>query len=130
MRIIDYTLSDVFTHDPNNRWVLKAKLVPWEIAEEKYSHMFRKNGRKALGVLLIQQDMKCSDEDVVQHIKENPHLQYFIGTDIWNRVLACLTKSVIVLALVVINLRELAKSFLRRFLRILHFASELPAVVA
>ena len=90
MRIIDYTLSDVFTLDPNNRWVLKAKLVPWEIAEEKYSHMFRKNGRKAkdirkaLGALLIQQDMKCSDEDVVQHIKENPYLQHFIGMDKWS----------------------------------------------
>ena len=47
MRIIDYTLSDVFTLDPKNRWVLKAQLVPWEMAEEKYSHMFRKNGRKA-----------------------------------------------------------------------------------
>jgi len=33
MRIIDYMLSDVFTLDPNNRWVVKAKLVPWEIAE-------------------------------------------------------------------------------------------------
>jgi len=90
MRIIDYTLSDVFTLDPNNRWVIKAKQVPWELAEEKYSHMFQKNGRKAkdirkaLGALLIQQDMKCSDEDVVQHIKENPYLQHFIGMEKWS----------------------------------------------
>ena len=90
MRIIDYTLSDVFTLDPNNRWVVKAKLVPWEMAEERYAHMFMKNGRKAkdiriaLGALLIQQQMKCSDEDVVQLIMENPYLQHFIGMDRWS----------------------------------------------
>jgi len=90
MRIIDYTLSDVFTLDTNNRWVTKAKLVPWELAEEKYSRMFHKNGRKAkdvrkaLGALLIQQDLKCSDEDVVENIKENPYLQHFIGMDKWS----------------------------------------------
>ena len=90
MRIIDYTLSDVFTLDPNNRWVLKAKLVPWEMAEERYARMFQKNGRKAkdvrraLGALLIQQQLKCSDEDVVENIKENPYLQHFIGMDKWS----------------------------------------------
>jgi hypothetical protein len=90
MRIIDYTLSDVFTLDSENRWVKKAKLVPWEVAEEKYAHMFRKNGRKAkdvrvaLGALLIQQDLGCSDELTVQHIMENPYLQHFIGMDKWS----------------------------------------------
>ena len=90
MRIIDYTLSDVFTLDPDNRWVQKAQMVPWEMAEDRYSHMFHKNGRKAkdirkaLGALLIQQDLKCSDEDVVQNIKENPYLQHFIGMDKWS----------------------------------------------
>jgi len=90
MRIIDYTLSDVFTLDTSNRWVKKAKLVPWEMAEERYARMFHKNGRKAkdvrkaLGALLIQQDLKCSDEDVVENIKENPYLQHFIGMDKWS----------------------------------------------
>jgi len=90
MRIIDYTLSDVFTLDPDNRWVTKAKLVPWEMAEERYSRMFQKNGRKAkdvrkaLGALLIQQQLKCSDEDVVENIKESPYLQHFIGMDKWS----------------------------------------------
>jgi len=50
MRIIDYTLSDTFTLDLNNRWVRKAKLVPWEMAEERYARMFHKNGRKAKDV--------------------------------------------------------------------------------
>ena len=90
MRIIDYTLSDVFTLDPNNRWVMKAKLVPWEMAEERYARMFQKNGRKAkdvrkaLGALLIQQQLKCSDEDLVESIKENPYLQHFIGMEKWS----------------------------------------------
>jgi len=90
MRIIDYTLSDVFTLDPENRWVIKAKLVPWEMAEEKYAHMFHKNGRKAkdirkaLGALLIQQQLKCSDADVVEMISENPYLQHFVGMDKWS----------------------------------------------
>lgn len=90
MRIIDYTLSDIFTLDPNNRWVVKAKLVPWEMAEERYARMFHKNGRKAkdiriaLGALLIQQDLQCSDELTVQHIMENPYLQHFIGMDKWS----------------------------------------------
>jgi hypothetical protein len=90
MRFNDYTLSDIFTLAPENRWVVKAKLVPWELAEEKYAHMFRKNGRKAkdirkaLGALLIQQDLKCSDELVVQHITENPYLQHFVGMERWS----------------------------------------------
>ena len=60
------------------------------MAEEKYAHMFQKNGRKtkdirkALGAQLIQQDMKCSDEYVAQHIKENSYLQHFIRIDNWS----------------------------------------------
>ena len=90
MRIIDYTLTDTFTLDMNNRWVTKAKLVPWEMAEERYARMFHKNGRKAkdvrkaLGALLIQQELKCSDEDVVQNIMESPYLQHFIGMEKWS----------------------------------------------
>ena len=55
------------------------------MAEDKYSHMFRKNGRPAkhiriaLGALLIKEYYQCSDEDVVQNIIENPYLQHFIG---------------------------------------------------
>jgi len=85
MHIFDYTLEDTFKLDPNNRWVERAKLVPWEMAEKKYTHMFRKNGRPskdirmALGALLIKEYLKYSDEEVVQTIMENPYLQHFIG---------------------------------------------------
>ena len=85
MHIFDYTLEDTFTLDPNNRWVKKARIVPWEMAEAKYAHMFRKNGRPAksvrmaLGALLIQQTKGLSDEETVMEIAESPYLQHFIG---------------------------------------------------
>jgi hypothetical protein len=85
MHIFDYTLTDTFELDPNNRWVKRAKVVPWEMAERKYMHMFRKNGRPAkdirvaLGSLIIQQTKGTSDEETVQEIMESPYLQHFIG---------------------------------------------------
>ena len=71
--------------DPENDWVKLAALVPWETAEERYAAQFVNNGhpahpcRMALGALLIQRRLKCSDEWVVKHVGENPYLQYFIG---------------------------------------------------
>ena len=85
MHLYDDTLRDVFELDPENRWVIRARLVPWEMAESKYAHMFRKNGRPAkdirmaLGALLVKEYLQCSDEEVVEQITENPYLQHFIG---------------------------------------------------
>ena len=85
MHIFDYTLSDTFELDPNNRWVKRAKLVPWEKAEAKYAAMFRETGRPAkdirmaLGSMLIQEYLQCSDEELLQSIAEQPYLQHFIG---------------------------------------------------
>jgi hypothetical protein len=85
MHIFDYTLTDSFTLEPNNRWMQMARCVPWELAEEKYKHMFRKNGRPAkqirmaLGSLIIQEKLQCSDEETVLAIMEQPYLQHFIG---------------------------------------------------
>ena len=84
LRIEDY----VFPYgrlDPENDWVKLAELVPWDVAEEGYAAQFVNNGhpahpcRMALGALLIQRRLKCSDEWLVKHIGENPYLQYFIG---------------------------------------------------
>ena len=84
LRIEDY----VFPYgklDRENDWVKLADLVPWEVAEERYARQFVNNGhpahpcRMALGALLIQRRLKCSDEWLVKHIGENPYLQYFIG---------------------------------------------------
>ena len=71
--------------DPENDWVKLAALVPWEVAEERYAARFVNNGhpahpaRMALGALLIQRRLKCSDQWLVKHVGENPYLQYFIG---------------------------------------------------
>ncbi len=71
--------------DPENDWVKLAALVPWDVAEERYAARFVNNGhpahpaRMALGALLIQRRLKCSDQWLVKHIGENPYLQYFIG---------------------------------------------------
>ena len=84
LRIEDY----VFPYgklDPENDWVKLAALVPWDVAEELYAAQFVNNGhpahpaRMALGALLIQRRLKCSDQWLVKHIGENPYLQYFIG---------------------------------------------------
>jgi hypothetical protein len=85
MHIFDYTLEDTFKLNPDNRWVKRAKAVPWELAEKKYMHLFRKNGRPAksirmaLGALIIQQTKELPDEETVLEIMESPYLQHFIG---------------------------------------------------
>ena len=71
--------------DAENDWIKLAELVPWDVAEERYAAQFENNGhpthpcRMALGALLSQRRLKCSDEWLVKHIGENPYLQYFIG---------------------------------------------------
>ena len=70
---------------PENDWIRLAALGPWDVAEEQYASWFVNNGhpahpaRMALGALLIQRRLKCSDQWLVKHIGEKPYLQYFIG---------------------------------------------------
>ncbi len=71
--------------DQENDWVKLAAIVPWDMVEERYAAKFVNNGhpahpaRMALGALLIQRRLKCSDRWLVKHIGENPYLQFFIG---------------------------------------------------
>ena len=73
--------------DPENRWVKLSKLIPWDVIEDKYAALFAKNEmgapakpvHMALGALLIKEKGGFSDEELVEQIKENPYLQYFIG---------------------------------------------------
>jgi hypothetical protein len=74
------------TLNPNNRWVIKARLVPWASLEADYAKFFpshegnvAKPFRMACGALLIQKEFGYSDEELVEQIQENPYLQYFIG---------------------------------------------------
>lgn len=75
--------------NPNNRWVIMSKLVPWDTIEERYSKCFKdtpqsrpaKPARMAVGTLIIKEKLGLSDEETVEMITENPYLQYFIGLD-------------------------------------------------
>ena len=70
-----------------NRWVRLSKLIPWEEIEKEYAKQFAESGmgapakaaRVALGALIIQEKLGLTDEEVVEQIRENPYLQYFIG---------------------------------------------------
>jgi hypothetical protein len=72
-----------------NRWVYLAELVPWEDFEKEYAENFSQDNmgapakpfRMALGSELIKRKLNISDEEVVEQIRENPYLQYFIGLE-------------------------------------------------
>ena len=70
----------------DNRWVHKAKQIPWEVIEEHYAKLFpcekgnvAKPLRLALGACIIQTEYGYSDEEVGLQIQESPYLQYFCG---------------------------------------------------
>ena len=71
----------------DNRWVKLAKQIPWEEIEALYASSLSGTGqgspalsvRVALGALIVKERLGMSDEETVEHIKENPYLQYFLG---------------------------------------------------
>ncbi len=72
--------------DSENRWLLLAQLVPWDLAEEIYHASLDpdqgapiKSARVALGALLIKEKLGLTDRETVKAIQENPYLQFFIG---------------------------------------------------
>ena len=73
---------------PDNEWVIKAKIIPWEEFESHYifEHFkdkttgnVAKHFRLVFGALYIQQELNLSDRKLVRLIKESPYLQYFCG---------------------------------------------------
>lgn len=72
--------------NPDNRWIQMADKVPWDLFEVKYAGLFpsdtgnvAKPLRMALGSLIIQNRFQYPDRELVEQIRENPYLQYFIG---------------------------------------------------
>ena len=73
--------------NPNNRWVQMSSMIPWDLLDEKYNAQFRnkkvgnpaKAARMALGSHIIKEKFGISDQETVEHIKESPYLQWFIG---------------------------------------------------
>ncbi len=72
--------------DYENRWVRLADIIPWERIEREYEKNFdsvngapAKSSRIAFGALFIKEKFTVSDEELVEQLKENLYLQYFIG---------------------------------------------------
>lgn len=72
--------------DPENKWIKKAEIIPWDRIEDKYATLFEsttgtvaKPLRMALGSLMIQKEYDFSDRTLVEQLQENPYFQYFIG---------------------------------------------------
>ena len=72
--------------EANNRWLHLSAMVPWERFEKQYAALFSpgrgspaKPFRMAFGALILKERLNCSDEELVEHIRENPYLQYFLG---------------------------------------------------
>jgi len=73
----------------DNRWVILSKKIPWNKIESDYAKQFSSSNmgapakpfRMALGSLIIKEKFQLSDEETVEHIKETPYLQYFIGME-------------------------------------------------
>jgi len=85
-RFTDFNQPVGLKMDPENRWVKKAAMIPWDAIEEKYAELFpsdtgnpAKPVRMALGALLIQKQYGYADRELVEQIRENPYYQYFIG---------------------------------------------------
>lgn len=69
-----------------NRWVKLAQLMPWDFIEDVYAQsMSEKMGgpsisaRIAFGALYIKENENLVDRSTVEHIAENPYMQYFLG---------------------------------------------------
>ena len=78
--------------DPENRWVVRAKAMPWEELERVLSaRLYSSRGapakplRMMLGAMYIGDHLKCSDAETVRQIQENPYMQYFVGLQEFQR---------------------------------------------
>jgi hypothetical protein len=72
--------------NPENRWVKKAELIPWDEIKKYHAKLFKnKKGnvakalRTALGALIIQTEYGFSDEETSSQIQETAYLQFFCG---------------------------------------------------
>lgn len=71
----------------NNRWVKLGDELPWDEIEKIYNARLNnerkgagnKPARLVIGALIIKHEMRLSDEDTVEIIKENPYMQYMLG---------------------------------------------------
>jgi transposase, IS5 family len=72
--------------EAKNRWLQLSAMVPWQRFDKQYVALFSpdkgslaKPFRMAFGALILKERLNCSDEELVEQIRENPYLQYFLG---------------------------------------------------
>lgn len=72
--------------DGSNRWVVLSKHIPWDkLAAIYYRNMRADFGAPALsarmviGAIIIKHMLNIDDREVVEQIRENMYLQYFVG---------------------------------------------------
>jgi len=78
--------------NPENRWVVLAKKLPWDTLVGVYISQMRNestgadgvNPRVAIGSMIIKHMCDLSDRETVQQIQENIYMQYFIGYSSFN----------------------------------------------
>ena len=85
--IMDFGMPCGMELRADNEWVQRARLVPWDFVEDKYSRQYEnsktgnvaKHSRLVFGSLAIQRFYNCSDRVLVRMIRDTPCLQYFCG---------------------------------------------------
>lgn len=72
--------------DKENRWVKLSEKVPWdELADIYYRNMSQDMGAPAIdariviGSLIVKHKLTLDDREVIETIKENMYIQYFLG---------------------------------------------------
>lgn len=74
--------------DAENRWVKLAAHLPWDKMASIYHQTMSsdqgapgKNARIVIGAVILKHKLKLSDREVIQQIRENAYLQYFLGLE-------------------------------------------------
>jgi hypothetical protein len=75
------------TLNPNNRWVVLAHKIPWDLLVSTYQSQMGNsqtgadgiNPRVAIGSIILKHMCNLSDRETVLQIQENMYMQYFIG---------------------------------------------------
>jgi len=73
--------------NPTNRWVVLARLIPWDEICNMYFKFVPKsqtgrpplNPRIVIGSLIIKHMCNLDDRETVDQISENIYMQYFLG---------------------------------------------------
>ena len=72
--------------DKSNRWVQLADKLPWDDLVTIYNKKLRSDfgapsidGRMVIATLIIKHKLNLSDREVIEMIKENIYMQYFVG---------------------------------------------------